>query len=273
MKLNDITRGLKARGGKALVAFFTAGYPDEDTFVELVLTACQAGCDAIEIGVPFSDPIADGPVIQESSEAALKDGMTVSRALELAGEISSRVETPLVAMSYINPILNMGLERFAHTAAGAGISGLILPDVSLEESADIRQTVQACGVDYIDLIAPTSDAGRVERITHAADGAGFLYLVAVTGVTGAREAPSGDLEGFVDRVRDAAGRGTDGIPLYVGFGVSSAEQAQRLVSFADGVIVGSQLIRIIHSENSTAGAVERVNAFLGSVKRAIDRVP
>jgi len=273
VKLSDTTRGIKARGGKALVAFFTAGYPDEDTFVELVLTACQAGCDAIEIGVPFSDPIADGPVIQASSEAALKGGMTVSRALELAGEISSRVETPLVAMSYINPILNMGLERFAHTAARAGISGLILPDVSLEESADIRQTVRACGIDYIDLVAPTSDAGRVQRITAAADGGSFLYLVAFTGVTGSREAPAGELDGFVNRVRNTAGRGPDGIPLYVGFGVSSAEQARRLVSFADGVIVGSQLIRIIQSENSTAGAVDRVNAFLGGVKRAIDSIP
>lgn len=273
MKLGHATRSAKAAGGKALVPFFTAGYPDEDTFVELVLAADGSGCDAVEIGVPFSDPIADGPVIQASSEAALRGGMTLQRALELAGHLSNRIDIPLVVMSYINPILSMGLEKFVQTAADAGIGGLILPDVSFEESGHIREVVRASGVDYIDLVAPTSQAGRVRRITEAAGDAGFLYLIAVTGVTGASGLSADDIEPFVERVRDAAGRGSSDTPLYVGFGVSSADQARRLADFADGVIVGSQLVRIVQLENGGRGAAGRVGAFLGTVKRAINGNP
>jgi len=275
LRLADVTRRLESDGDKALVAFLTAGYPDERTFVEMAVAASNAGADVIEIGIPFSDPIADGPVIQASSEAALAIGMTVARALTLAGEIAGRVDTPLVAMGYLNPILNMGPEQFVAGAAGAGISGLILPDVPLEESADLRRITRSGGLAFIDLLAPTSDTGRVRRIAAAAGGGGdaggagdtgFLYLVSVTGVTGSSSAGSADLEPFVARVRAETT-----LPLYVGFGVSTAEQARETARLADGVIIGSQLIRLA-SEGPAAGAAARIGEFLTGVKEAISKV-
>ena len=270
LPLADVTRRLKDDGDKALVAFFTAGYPDEETFVEMAVAASHAGADVIEIGIPFSDPIADGPVIQSSSETALAGGMTVARALSLSGQIAGRVDTPLVAMGYVNPILNMGPERFVATAAAAGISGLILPDVPLEESADLRRITRSGGLSFIDLLAPTSDDDRVRRIAAAAAGAGgdggFLYLVSVTGVTGSGSAGSADLEPFVARVRAATT-----LPLYVGFGVSTAQQARDTAQLADGVIIGSQLIRLA-ADGAAAGAAARISEFLTGVKEAISRV-
>jgi len=265
-QLADVTRRLVDRGERALVAFLTAGYPDERTFVEMAVAVSRAGADVIEIGIPFSDPIADGPAIQTSSEAALARGMTVPRALALAGEIAGRVETPLVAMSYLNPLLNMGLERFTETAAGSGISGAILPDVPLEESTDIRRIVRAGGLELIDLVAPTSSDQRVRRIAEEADGAGFLYLVSVTGVTGAVAAVAADLESFVARVRVETE-----LPLYVGFGVSTAAQAREITRFADGVIVGSQLVRLA-GEGPAREAPARVAGFLKGLKEAISAV-
>jgi len=266
-RLADVTRDLQERGEKALVAFLTAGYPDERTFVDTALAASRAGCDVIEIGIPFSDPIADGPVIQASSEASLAGGMTLARALELAAEVAGGVDTPLVAMSYINPILNMGVEKFAATAAASGVSGVILPDVSLEESADIRRIVGGGGLEFVDLVAPTSDAGRVRRICAAAEGGGegsFLYLVAVTGVTGTHGAAPADLEKFVARVR-----GETRLPLYVGFGVSTADQARDAARPADGVIIGSQLVRVIDESPTPGAAAERVGEFLSAIRGAI----
>ncbi len=297
LQIADVTRRLESNGDKALVAFLTAGYPDERTFVEIAIAASRAGADIIEIGIPFSDPIADGPVIQASSEAALANGMTVARALTLAAEIAGRVDTPLVAMGYLNPILNMGPEQFVAAAAGAGISGLILPDVPLEESADLRRITRCGGLAYIDLLAPTSDTGRVRRIAAAAaggggggdivdagdtggagdtgnagdagDGAngpdGSLYLVSVTGVTGSGSAGRADLEPFVARVRAETT-----LPLYVGFGVTTVEQARETARLADGVIIGSQLIRLA-ADGPAAGAAGRISQFLSGVKEAISR--
>ena len=269
MKLTHVTRGLLDSGQKALVPFFTAGYPDEKTFVQLVLGAARAGCDVIEIGIPFSDPIADGPVIQQSSQVALEAGMTLERALKLAKEISAETDTPLVAMSYINPVLNMGLDRFTTVAAESGIGGLILPDVSLEESGDIRRTIQGGGINYIDLVAPTSSADRVRAIVRANGtengGGGFVYLVSVTGVTGSRDPLEGDLGAFCGRVRQ-----NTRTPLYVGFGVSTAEQASTVVRHADGVIIGSRLIRLI-GETRGQEAVSSVTEFMAGVKLILRR--
>jgi tryptophan synthase alpha chain len=273
MKLSHVTRGLLDSGGKALVPFFTAGYPDEKTFVQLVLGAARSGCDVIEIGIPFSDPIADGPVIQQSSQIVLEAGMTLERALQLAKDISSETDTPLVAMSYINPILNMGLDRFTTAAAEAGIGGLILPDVSFEESGDIRRRVQGGGIDYIDLVAPTSSEDRVRAIVTAGGTANenggwgaFVYLVSVTGVTGSGGPLEGDLGAFTERVRQCTQT-----PLYVGFGVSTADQARLVTRHADGVIFGSRLIRLINETPTGRGqeAVFAVTEFLAEVKRTI----
>jgi tryptophan synthase alpha chain len=261
-RLRERTAGIRQRGGKALVAFFTAGYPDAEGFLELVRAADEAGADVIEIGVPFSDPIADGPVVQASSAAALAGGMTLGGALDLAASVRSDVGAALVVMSYINPILAMGLDAFASRAHAAGIGGVILPDVSLEESDAPRAALASADIDYVHLLAPTSSDGRIA--TAAATAAGFLYLVSVTGVTGAREQLDNDITGFVRRVREHSQ-----VPAYVGFGVSTPEMAARVAADADGVIIGSRLIRLVE-EGDRTGAPGRVGAFLRSARAAID---
>lgn len=263
MTLHETTTALRARGRKALVPFFTAGYPDEDTFVALVEAAVGAGADVVEVGIPFSDPIADGPVIQATSTAALARGMTLRRALALVDTIHGRTNASLVAMSYLNPILAMGVEQFAAAAAGAGLRGLILPDVPREESADLRTVARGAGLDYIDMVAPTSSDARIAAITR--DATGFVYMVSVAGVTGARDHVAGGISELVARVRAHCNT-----PAYVGFGISTPAQAAEVAEHADGVIIGSRLVERIDGARDASGAVERVGAFLGEVRRALD---
>jgi tryptophan synthase alpha chain len=262
MRLGDRTNDVRGRGGKALVAFFTAGYPDAEGFLDLVRAADRAGCDVIEIGVPFSDPIADGPAIQASSAAALAGGMTLARALDLAAGLREQIRAALVVMSYVNPVLAMGFDAFASRAAGAGIGGVILPDVSLEESDAPREALAQAGIDTVHLLAPTSSDARIAAAARTASG--FLYLVSVTGVTGARERLELDVGGFVERVRAHTS-----VPAYVGFGVSTPEIAARVAGAADGVIIGSRLIGLL-DEGPRAGAPGRVEAFLAEVRAALD---
>jgi tryptophan synthase alpha chain len=264
--LRDVTDSLRSDGEKALVSFLTAGYPDEETFLRLLRASSDAGCQVIEIGIPFSDPIADGPVIQRSSKRALDDGMTLRRALELAARASEEISSALVIMSYVNPILRMGLDRFAETARDSGVSGVILPDVPLEESSEARAALARRDIALVDLVAPTSSDERIERIVREADG--FLYLVSVTGVTGARTALSSDLGEFVARVRSRTE-----LPLYVGFGVSDGKTAAEVTRHADGVIIGSAIIRMIESSSSSDEAVEGLRAFLTEVKQSIAAKP
>jgi tryptophan synthase alpha chain len=259
--LATTTAALRASGRKALVAFLTAGYPDAPTFEDIVLASADAGCDVIEIGIPFSDPIADGPVIQAASTAALAQGVTTRSALEHCARLSARVP-PLVVMTYVNPVLRMGVDAFADAACASGISGVILPDVSFEESDAFRPGLRSRGLSYIDLIAPTSSAARVRTI--AAASSGFVYVVSVTGVTGARSAlPIGVTE-LADRVRAATET-----PVYVGFGVSTPEHAATVARHADGVIIGSRLMQLA-GDGHLAQAGRRVGEFLTAARRAVD---
>ena len=267
MKLGRTMGGLLRRGEKGLVPFFTAGYPDEATFLACLRAAARAGCPAVEVGIPFSDPLADGPAIQESSQAALAGGMTLRRALDIVATADLPRETAIVFMSYLNPLLRCGVDRFAQEAAAAGVCGAILPDVPLEESAGIRDELAGAGVTLVDLVAPTSGPERVERICRIA--AGFLYLVAVTGVTGARASLDGRLPDLVARVRARTE-----LPLYVGFGVSSPAQAAEVVRLADGVVIGSALVGILGTAveggaSARRRAVGEVERFLTRVQRAI----
>ncbi len=262
MNLIDLTRRLKDRGERAIVPFFTAGYPDEQSFLALVRQAAKAGCQMIEIGIPFSDPIADGPVIQESSARALRQGMTVRRCFDLVRALKADVDTPLLFMTYLNPILKMGTDRFAEQSASAGVSGVIVPDAPIEESGDIRAAFKKRGLVYIGLVAPTSSDDRIERI--AADTEGFVYLVAVTGVSGARFPEGAKLADFVGRVRAKTNR-----PLYTGFGVSGPENARTAARYADGVIIGSALIRLIQSAGDNE-PVCRVRGFLDEIRAAVN---
>jgi tryptophan synthase alpha chain len=262
MTLHELTQQLKHQNTKALVAFLTAGYPNEETFMDLVRAASAAGCDIIEIGIPFSDPIADGPLIQESSRQALGGGITLHRTMDLAKRLAQDMPTPLVFMTYYNPVLRMGSDRFARLTQACGVGGVILPDVPKEESEPIRTVLRERNLTYIDLIAPTSNERRITRICD--DAKGFLYLVSVTGVTGVRAPESQVLGPFVERVRAH----TD-LPLYVGFGISDDVRAREVVAFSDGVIIGSALIRLIQSARSEKQAVANVGTFLRRVKDAI----
>lgn len=263
MKLDIKTQALQGTGQKALVPFFVAGYPDRATFRKLLSAAAAAGCPIIEVGVPFSDPIADGPVIQEASQVALSQGMTLAKALDLCAEASTCLDSDLVVMGYINPVMRMGLEVFADRAANSGVSGVVVPDLPLEESSALRRILSDAGITLVNLVAPTTSEDRVARISAVAGG--FVYLVSVTGVTGARVDFESGLPGFGRKLQQAIQR-----PVYVGFGVSTSAQAVRICEWADGVIIGSALIRMIQEAGDGDAAVSAVSAYLSAMNRALN---
>jgi tryptophan synthase alpha chain len=209
------------------------------------------------VGVPFSDPVADGPVIQQASQAALAGGMTLRRALDLVAELKDEPVQP-VMMTYLNPVLRLGLDRFAREAAAAGCAGVIVPDLSREETAPLRQALAGEGLALVDLVAPTTTDARLGAIAEPA--AGFLYLVAVAGVTGTRSAAAADLEAFVSRVRQH----TD-LPLYAGFGIDGAARAREAVVQADGAIVGSALLRRLLDGHGPEAVLDLVDEMLAAL--------
>ncbi len=261
IKLGSRLRELRASGRKLLLPFFTAGYPDMPTFSALLRAAEESGADAIEIGLPFSDPLADGPAIQLSSTVALKQGVSIDTALTAAGE--SETAVPLITMTYINPVLACGAERFARQAGQAGIGGAIFPDLPLGEEGAVGAALAAEGIDLIRLVAPTTPDERIARICQAAQG--FVYLVSVAGVTGSRSSLPEDLREFVQRVR----RHTD-LPLLIGFGISTPALAAEAAALADGVIVGSALVNLIKDAASPEAAVQSVSSLLNQMRRAMD---
>ena len=261
MALTKLTTELRSAGQKALVPFLTAGYPHRETFAELLGAVARSGCRLLEIGVPFSDPTADGPVIQASSQQALEQGVTLAAALEMAGQARHEHGLLPILMGYLNPLLSFGLDNFAEACARQGVAGCIVPDLPPEESAELRELLTERDVALVDLVAPTTPAARLRDIGGRARG--FLYLVAVTGVTGAETGPGHDLESYLDRVGQACA-----LPRYVGFGVSTPDQAATICRHADGVIIGSQLIRIISAAHRSS-APARVEEFLTRVNQAL----
>jgi len=246
---------LKARRRTALIPYLTAGYPDPGASAE-ALRAADEVSDVLEVGVPFSDPLADGPTIQRSTFEALQHKMSLGKTLELIAQ--TRLTHPVVVFSYFNPILRYGLERFLQEADELGIAGLLLTDVPADSDPPVERTIQQSSIDLIRLIAPTT---RAERIATAVAGAqGFVYLVARLGVTGASASLAAGLADSVARVR----RATD-LPVAVGFGVSTPAQAQSIAGMADGVVVGSALVELLGNEG--VGSARR---FLGSLRSALD---
>ncbi|TDA67052.1 MAG: tryptophan synthase subunit beta [Clostridia bacterium] len=227
-----------ARGETALITYLCAGDPDLDTTVELAKVVAKAGADIIELGIPFSDPLADGPVIQAASQRALAGGATVSRIMAAVENLRLEVAVPLVFMTYYNPVLQYGLENFIRDAAAAGIDGLIVPDLPLEESEQLAALAGEVSLACIPLVAPTSPPERVNRLAQAATG--FIYCVSLTGVTGARSELAAGVVPFLERVRQSTDK-----PLAVGFGISTPDQAARLAPLADGIIVGSALVDVV----------------------------
>ena len=247
------------RGHKALVAYITAGYPDIEATPEIAVALAENGCDIIELGIPFSDPLADGATIQKASYQALQNGTTPQVCLEAAAGIRGKINTPLAFMTYYNPVLNYGLEAFCKSCVKVGVHGLIVPDLPPEEGEELETITRKHDLDLIYLLAPTSTDDRVEAVAERSRG--FIYLVSLTGVTGARDTLSPELEGFVKRVRQRAKQ-----PLCVGFGISTPEQARRVANVADGVIVGSRLIQLIEEDNTLA----LLKSFVTSLRKALD---
>lgn len=226
--------GLRESGRKALIPYLTAGYPTRDTCVAALTMIERAGADFVEVGIPFSDPLADGPVIQRSSQVALEGGMTVPGALELVREASLAI--PVIMFGYLNPVLAYGLPRFLDDAAGAGVAGLLLTDLPLGEDPEIERTIARSPISLIPLVAPTT---RPDRLESGLKGSrGFVYVIARLGVTGAPTEVGQEIEQLVARVK----RFTD-LPVALGFGLATADQARRAARWADGVVVGSALVR------------------------------
>jgi len=245
---------------KALIAYVTAGYPSAEATLAVAPVLERSGCDLIEVGKPFSDPLADGATIQNASFRALCDGMTPAKCSELARSIRGEVGVPLVFMSYYNPLLSYGLDRFTADCALAGVAGLIVPDLPPDEGEELQRAARPHGIDCIYLLAPTSTQERIRRVAERSSG--FIYLVSVAGVTGARETLPEGLDAFVGRVRSVAR-----LPLCVGFGVSTAAQAAGVAKLADGVIVGSSIVKLMEADPSLAA----VGRFVRGLREALDR--
>ena len=253
---------LRKRNETALVAFVTAGDPDMDVTEAILLGLPEAGVDLIEIGVPFSDPIAEGPTIQRSSERALANGTSLRRILELVRRIRDRVEIPILLMGYANPIHAMGPVPFAEAAEAVGLDGIIVPDLPMEEGEPFYKECRARGIDAVLLAAPTSTNERMEALVNRT--AGFLYYVSLQGVTGFRDELA---RGIAERVELARSFGD--IPICVGFGISKPEHARAVGEFADGVVVGSAIVDVIEAAGSRSEAVDSVAKYVSEMKSAL----
>ncbi len=243
--MSRIENAFAGKNKKALIGYVTVGYPNIEATLEIVPALVESGCDIIELGIPFSDPLADGPIIQKSSYEALQQSTTPQKCIEAAKKLRERIDVPLIFMGYYNPILHYGVESFCKECAEAGIDGFIIPDLPPEESIELEKAARDNQIDMIYLLAPTSDDKRIDIVTSKSSG--FIYLVSLTGVTGSGTELPSELEYFVAKVRQKTSK-----PLCVGFGITNPEQAKRVASVADGIIVGSKIIKLIEEDPSLA---------------------
>ncbi|MDT8440581.1 MAG: tryptophan synthase subunit alpha [Desulfuromonadales bacterium] len=252
---------LKQRGEKGLITFLTAGDPDLATSEQVVHCLVEAGVDLIELGIPFSDPMADGPTIQAASERALAAGATLCGVLELVSRVRQHSNVPIVLMGYYNPVLQYGPDAFAAAAARAGVDGLLLVDLPPEEAAELQPALRVHGIDLITLLAPTTDAHRREQLAKSAEG--FLYYVSMTGVTGSQRVDADAIAASVEELRQVSP-----VPVAVGFGVTTADDARQIAGFADAVVVGSALVRLIAEHAGSDRLYDEVKLFATALKKA-----
>lgn len=250
-------------GNKALVAFFTAGDPDMSASKEIFSVIEKNGADIIEIGVPFSDPLADGPVIQASAHRSLKNGTTLKKIIQLVKEIRSQSQLPIVLMSSFNPIFVYGQKAFVEDAVNAGVDGVILPDLPPEEAEEFLGFANEKKLDMIFLLAPTSTPDRVQRIGGVSKG--FIYYVSLTGTTGTKEALSKNLEEKVSAIKAKVK-----LPVLVGFGISGPEQAREVAQYSDGVIIGSAIVKLIESHSNPVERNQKIAEFISGIKKALN---
>lgn len=258
-RLSAVFETLKARGEKALITFVTAGDPDMKRTREIIFELEKAGADIIELGIPFSDPMADGPTIQASYARALKNNVTISSVLTLVKDVRKKSDIPIVLFGYYNPVFTYGLKRFARSARLAGVDGVLVVDLPPEEAGDLKRELKTVGVDLIYLLTPTSDAGRMKLVSRK--GSGFIYYVSLTGVTGARRRLPKGVARYVKEVK----RFTD-LPVGVGFGISTPQQAGLIARQADGVVVGSAIINVIERNANKKDLVKKVGRFAARLK-------
>jgi len=247
------------RNGKTFIGFVTGGDPNIEKSKEFALEMIRAGAGLVEIGIPFSDPIAEGPVIQEANIRALNNGATVEKMFTLVQDLRKETKVPLVFLTYLNPVFHYGYDAFFKKANLCGLDGIIIPDLPFEEQAEIREAACQYGVDIISLIAPTSEA-RVKEI--AANAAGYIYLVSSMGVTGVRSEITTDLDSIVRTIRSVTK-----VPVAIGFGIHTPDQAAKMAGMADGVIVGSAIVKIIAEHGGEAG--QRIYRYVKEMKGAI----
>jgi len=246
-------------GHKALIPYVTVGYPSVEDTLKVVPILADSGCDIVELGIPFSDPLADGATIQKASFHALRNGVTPALCLEVAEKLSRKVDVPLVFMTYFNPVLSYGLDKFCGACARSGVDGLIIPDLPPDEGSELEEVTRKHNLDLIYLLAPTSSDERIRLVADRARG--FIYLVSVTGVTGARDSLPTELNSFVGRVRKTAKQ-----PLCIGFGISTPEQARQVARMADGVIVGSRIIQLMETDG-----LESVGNLVRELRNTLDK--
>lgn len=252
----------KASGRKVMSLFITAGFPTIEDSAELVLGCVRAGADMIELGMPFSDPLADGPTIQASSNVAIDNGTTIPIIFDIVREIRRHSDVPIILMGYINPVIRFGIEEFCKGAADAGADGLIIPDLPADEHDMITRHTSRLGMSMVHLVAPNTSDERMQLVDELSDG--FVYCVSVTGVTGARDGKqvSDSVNTFIDRVRNNVRKN----PVLVGFGIKSKDDAERIAEKVDGFIVGSALIQTIQSNFPNSDWKEQVYKYVESLR-------
>lgn len=247
------------KNGKAFIGFLTAGDPNLDTTKQIIKKMAEAGCDLVEIGIPFSDPIAEGPTIQNANIRALKNNVTTDDVFNMVCEIKDEVNIPMVFMTYLNVLFKYGYDRFLQNAKKAGICGVIIPDMPFEEKAELQSVASGYGIEVVSLIAPTSE-NRIKTIAEKAEG--FIYEVSSLGVTGVRSEITTDLFAITTAVKEVTN-----VPVAIGFGISTPQQAQKYAEIADGVIVGSAIVKII--EQYGVDAPQKVYDYVSEMKNAI----
>lgn len=261
-RIQNCFQKLNEKNEKALVAFITAGDPDLPASQRIFSIIEKNGADIIELGVPFSDPLADGPVIQAASQRALKSGTTLKKIIQLVVEIRQSSELPIVLMTSYNPVFAYGLKPFVDDALNAGVDGVIIPDLPPEEAGEFNSYASKQGLDMIHLLAPTSTQDRVRLI--ADESRGFIYYVSLTGTTGMKSEISDNLKTKVQAIKNVAK-----LPVLVGFGISGPEQAKQAAALSDGVIVGSAIVRLIEQNGNPADREAKIGDFVARLKQAI----
>ena len=263
-RIGEKFESLRAKNEKALIVYLTAGDPSLDVTKNLILCLEAAGVDIIEIGVPFSDPTADGPVIQAASQRALKTGTTLQGVLDLVAEIRRTSQIPILLFGYFNPIFTYGVEKFAKATQKAGVDGVLVVDLPPEEAQELRTYTDPAGLDFISLVAPTTGKDRLKNILKTATG--FLYYISITGVTGTDAPKIGDIAREVTKIRELTK-----LPIAVGFGISNAAQAKEIGALADGIVIGSAVVKLIDENRDNDNLVKIVSDYTKAIKKALQR--